>query len=95
MRRFAHLAAALFICSSLSGCCLMGCGGGYAPYGGYGGSNCAPCQPSAGMVPGYTSAGMYAPAIPAAAASTPVQPATTALPGMPQQLVSTDQLATY
>ena len=94
MRRFASLAAALFLCSSLSGCCLMGCGGGYPPYGGYGGSNCAPCQPTAGLAPGYTSAGMYAPSIPAASAA-PVQPVAAALPTLPQQMVSTDQLATY
>jgi hypothetical protein len=94
MRRFAFLAAALFICSSLSGCCLMGCGG-YGPYGGYGGSNCAPCQPSVGMAPGYPSVGMYSPAVPSANAAAPIQQTSVALPGLPQQMVSTDQLATY
>jgi hypothetical protein len=94
MRRLLSLASALAICTSLSGCCLMGCGG-YSPYG-MGGTNCAPCQ--TGLAPGYSSAGLYAPAIPTAAAA-PIQPATAALPGLPQQLpqqmVSTDQLATY
>ncbi|MEY2726182.1 MAG: hypothetical protein RLZZ458_2049 [Planctomycetota bacterium] len=87
MQRLISLAAALVLCTSLSGCCLMGCGG----YPAYGGSNCAPCQ--TGLGPGYSSAGMYSPAIPTAAV--PVPTTTAAIPNMPQQMVSTDQLATY
>jgi hypothetical protein len=45
------------------------------------------------MGPGYSSAGMYSPAIPTAAV--PVPTTTAALPNVPQQMVSTDQLATY
>lgn len=57
MSRLARLFACLLMVSSLSGCCLMGHGGGYAPYGGGGGGSCGPCGASAG---GYPSA-MYAP----------------------------------
>lgn len=56
MSRLARLFAGLLMVSSLSGCCLFGHGGGYAPYGGAGGG-CGPCGASAG---GYPSA-MYAP----------------------------------
>ncbi len=57
MSRLARLFACLLMVSSLSGCCLLGHGGGYAPYGGAGGGACGPCGASAG---GYPSA-MYAP----------------------------------
>ena len=61
MSRLARLFAGLLMVSSLSGCCLLGHGGGYAPYGGAGGGcgSCGPCGASAG---GYPSA-MYAPGI--------------------------------
>ncbi len=61
MSRLARLFAGLLMVSSLSGCCLLGHGGGYAPYGGAGGGcgSCGPCGASGG---GYPSA-MYAPGI--------------------------------
>lgn len=61
MSRLARLFAGLLMVTSLSGCCLLGHGGGYAPYGGAGGGcgSCGPCGASAG---GYPSA-MYAPGI--------------------------------
>ena len=104
MSRFAIVCAGLLMVSSLSGCCLLGHGGGYAPYGGGG---CSPCQTGAcgAMGTGYPSAGLYNPAIPQAAAL-PVQ--ISACSGQqgypqagypqasyPQQMVMTDTLSTY
>lgn len=62
MSRLASLFAGLLMVSSLSGCCLLGHGGGYAPYGGggyYGGGNGGSCGCGA-QANGYPSA-MYAP----------------------------------
>ena len=106
MSRFASMCAGLLMVSSLSGCCLLGHGGGYAPYGGGGyyggGGGCSPCQTGAcGAVgSGYPSAGLYNPAIPQAAAL-PAQISAYSpqqgypQPGYPQQMVMTDTLSTY
>ena len=100
MSRFASMCAGLLMVSSLSGCCLLGHGGGYAPYGGagYGGGGCSPCQ--TGIAPGYPSASLYNPAIPQAAAL-PAQISAYSpqqgypQQGYPQQMVMTDTLSTY
>lgn len=61
MSRLASLFAGLLMVSSLSGCCLLGHGGGYAPYGGGGGYNGGACGCGA-QANGYPSA-MFAPGI--------------------------------
>lgn len=88
MSRLLNLAVCLFVVTSASGCCLMGCGGGYAPYGGGG---CSPCQTGAcgAAAPGYPSAGMYNPNIPATAYAAPVNGA------YGPQMVQVDQLRTF
>ena len=95
MSRFASMCAGLLMVSSLSGCCLLGHGGGYAPYGGggYGGGGCSPCQ--TGIAPGYPSAGLYNPAIPQAAALPAQISGYSPQQGYPQQMVMTDTLSTY
>ena len=65
MYRLASLFTGLLMVSSLSGCCLLGHGGGYSPYGGGGG--CGPCQSGAcGAManPQYPSANLFSPAAP-------------------------------
>ncbi|MBC7967891.1 MAG: hypothetical protein H7Z17_18420 [Fuerstia sp.] len=65
MSRLACLFAGLLMVSSLSGCCLFGHGGGYAPMGGggyYGGGNGGACGCGSAAAGGYPSA-MYAPGI--------------------------------
>ena len=86
MSRLLNLAVCLFVVTSASGCCLMGCGGGYSPYGG----GCSPCQTGAcgAAAPGYPSAGMYNPNIPATAYAAPVNGA------YGPQMVQVDQLRT-
>jgi hypothetical protein len=87
MSRLLNLAVCLFVVTSASGCCLMGCGGGYSPYGG----GCSPCQTGAcgAAAPGYPSAGMYNPNIPATAYAAPVNGA------YGPQMVQVDQLRTF
>ena len=89
MSRLASFCAGLLLVSSLSGCCLLGHGGGYSPYGAGGG--CSPCQSGAcgAMAPGYPSAGLYNPGIPQTAF---VQPQGA---GYAPQMVMTDTLSTY
>ncbi len=70
MSRLACLFAGLLMVSSLSGCCLLGHGGGcapYAPYGGSGGSCGCGAQangyPSAMMAPGMQQTAFAQPQI--------------------------------
>lgn len=73
MSRLASLFAGLLMVSSLSGCCLLGHGGGYAPYGGggyYGGGNSGGSCGCGAQANGYPSA-MYAPAMQQSAMATP------------------------
>lgn len=95
MSRFASVCAGLLMVSSLSGCCLLGHGGGYAPMGGYGGGGCSPCQTGAcgAMAPGYPSAGLYSPGVPQTAFIAP-QVAGYA-PQIGNQMVMRDTLSTY
>lgn len=87
MTRLLNLAVCLFIVTSASGCCLMGCGGGYGGYGG----GCAPCQTGAcgAAAPAYPSAGIYNPNVPSTALLAPVNG-----PQGPQ-MVQVDQLRTF
>ncbi len=93
MSRFVRMFAGLLMVSSLSGCCLLGHHGGYAPYGGGGGyggggygGGCG-CGPQAN---GYPSA-MYAPGIQQTAFTQPqVGGYYPAMAAVPQ-----DVLATY
>jgi len=93
--------------SSLSGCCLLGHGGGYAPYGGggyYGGGNNGGSCGCGAQANGYPSA-MYAPQMQqtALAAPTPCAPGQAAYapqqqmgmgyPGM--QTAQLDAFSTY
>ena len=100
MSRFASMCAGLLMVSSLSGCCLLGHGGGYAPYGGGGyyggGGGCQPCQTGAcgAVAPGYPSAGLYNPAIQQALIAPQISAYSPAA-GYPQQMVMTDTLPTY
>ena len=107
MSRLLNLCAGLFLVSSLSGCCLLGHGGGYSPYGGGyyggGGGGCSPCQTGACGVsaPGYPSAGLYNPALQQSAFIAPAQiSANMPQMGYPQQqqqqqMVMTDTLSTF
>ena len=101
MSRLLNLCAGLFLVSSLSGCCLLGHGGGYSPYGGGGyyggGGGCSPCQTGV-SAPGYPSAGLYNPAIQQSAFIPPAQiSANMPQMGYPQQqqMVMTDTLSTF
>ena len=84
MSRLARLFAGLLMVSSLSGCCLFGHGGGYAPYGGGGGS-CGPCGASAG---GYPSA-MYSPGMQQTAFLQPQVGGYPAVAALPQDVLGT------
>ena len=98
MSRLASLFAGLLMVSSLSGCCLLGHGGGYSPYGGGGyyggqGGGCSPCQTGAcGAManPQYPSASLFSPAAPQLSMMQG-QPTT-----VPQtQMVMTDNLSPF
>jgi hypothetical protein len=86
MSRLTRMFAGLLIVSSLSGCCLLGHGGGYAPYGGGGGcGSCGPCGASAG---GYPSA-MYAPGMQQTAFAQPQVGGYPAVAAVPQDVLGT------
>jgi hypothetical protein len=94
MSRFVSVFAGLLLVSSLSGCCLLGHGGGYAPYGGggggyYGGGSGGGSGGSCGcgaQANGYPSA-MYAPTMQqtALAAPSPCAPGQAAYAPQQQQ----------
>lgn len=76
--------------SSLSGCCLLGHGGGYAPYGGggyYGGGSGAGCGCGA-QANGYPSA-MYAPGMQQTAFAQPQIGGYPAMAAVPQDVLGT------
>ncbi|MCA9012672.1 MAG: hypothetical protein KDB01_23130 [Planctomycetaceae bacterium] len=90
MSRLACLFAGLLMVSSLSGCCLLGHGGGYAPYGGggyYGGGSGGSCGCGA-QANGYPSA-MLAPGMQQTAFAQPQIGGYPAMAAVPQDVLGT------
>lgn len=91
MSRLACLFAGLLMLSSLSGCCLLGHGGGYAPYGGgggyYGGGSGGSCGCGA-QANGYPSA-MLAPGMQQTAFAQPQIGGYPAMAAVPQDVLGT------
>ena len=93
MSRLARLFAGLLMVSSLGGCCLLGHGGGYAPYGGgsggyYGGSSSGAGCGCGAQANGYPSA-MYAPGVQQTAFAQPQIGGYPAVASVPQDVLGT------